>query len=79
MTLTVETASGFYYLFEANYFRKYDLHEIFTINRLSGVDDCCEMRLRSLKKRRPAANFCLFNPNLVFRQAISPKRNEIGI
>jgi len=26
-----------------------------------------------------ATNFCLFKPHIVFRQAISPKRNEIGI
>jgi len=51
MTLTSESASGFYYWFDANYFKKYvtDLPEIFRIGSLSGVDDCCEMGLRSLK------------------------------
>jgi len=82
MTLTAETASGFYYLLEANYFRKYvtDLREMSRIGRLSGVglDNCREMGLRSLKGRRRGSQFFLFNPHLVFRQAISPKRNEVG-
>ena len=54
MTLTAETASGFYYWFNANiYFRKYatDLREICRIGSLSGIGDCCEMELRSLKGR----------------------------
>jgi len=61
MTLTAETASGFYYLLEANYFRKYvtDLREMSRIGRLSGVglDNCCEMGLRSLKGRRRGSQF----------------------
>jgi len=51
MTLTAETASGFYHWFEANYFRKCatDLFEIFAIDSLSGKDDRRVMGLRSLQ------------------------------
>jgi len=37
--LTAETAFGFYYWFEPNYFRKYanDVREIFRIGSLMGV------------------------------------------
>ena len=50
MTLTAENAFRFYYWFEPNYFRNHatDLREIFRIGSLMGVDDCCEIGLRSL-------------------------------
>jgi len=59
-TLTVDIASGFYHWFDDNYFRKYatNLREIFSIGSLSGVDDCCEMELRSLRDVATATNFC---------------------
>ena len=51
MTRSAETASGFYYWFESNYFIKYetDRHSVFRIDSPEGVDDCCEIGLRSLK------------------------------
>jgi len=49
MTLTAETASGFYYWFDANYLRKYltDLREVFRIGSLTAIDeeDCSEIGL----------------------------------
>ena len=52
-----------YYLFEANYFRKYatNLRLIFRIGSLMSVDDRCEIGLRSLKGSRTATNFCFFS------------------
>jgi len=67
MTQTVETATIFYYRLKANYFRTNatDLREIFRISSVSGVDNCCEMGLRSLKGRCHGNHF-LFNPTLFF-------------
>ena len=53
MTLTAETASGFYYWFEPQLFQKVPpptvaQFSIFRIGCLTGVDDCCEIGLRSL-------------------------------
>ena len=41
----------FILLLWGNYFRKYatDLRKLFRIGSLSGVDDCCEIELRSLE------------------------------
>jgi len=63
MTQTAEIASGFYNWFELNYFTKYptDLRQIFEIGSLTGVDDCCENGLRSLKGSCHGNQLDLFN------------------
>jgi len=81
MNLTAETASGFYCLFKANYFRKCEtnLRRIFRIGRLSGEMTAVKWGCDCSRDVTMATNLYLFNPHLVFWQPISPKRNEIGI
>jgi len=60
----------FFHWFEANYFRKYatDLREIFRIDRLLGLDNCCEIGLRSLMGRCHGNKFSFIQSTQFFRQ-----------
>jgi len=64
--------------FKANYFRKYasGLREVFRIGNLSGIDDCCQMGLRSLKGRFHGNHF-LIQSTVFFRHSDQCKINFV--
>jgi len=70
MTLTAETASGFYYWFKPSYFRKYstDLRQIFRFGQVMGTDDRCEMGCNHSRDIAMATNFCAFNHDVLGRR-----------
>ena len=55
----------------ANYLKTYatDLRPIFGIGSRAGVDDCCEIGLRTIKGRYHGKQFCLFDPRDLFRHS----------